>query len=232
MILVADSHLTDRHPRRDEFFAMLARIGETGEDLVLLGDILDLWLGAKRFETETGRRLLDWCRRELPRRRIGLLEGNHEFYVGAHHPDCFSFWSPREWREGELLLAHGDLVNRRDRGYRLLRLATKNPLSRLFFGYAPGGKRLVHAIKRKFEQAGRQRPKYLPEEAVREYAERWFARGVRRIFLGHFHCEYRYGRAGEGGGECLVAPSWQTTGMVVRYDPARNQADIIPWRDI
>ena len=134
--------------------------------------------------------------------------------------------------EGELLLAHGDLVNRRDRGYRLLRLATKNPLSRLFFGYAPGGKWLVHAIKRKFERAGRQRPKYLPEAAVREYAERWFARGVRRIFLGHFHCEYRYGRAGEGGGECLVAPAWQATGMVVRYDPARNRADIIPWRDI
>jgi len=232
MILVADSHLTDRHPRRDEFFAMLECIGRTDEDVVLLGDMLDLWVGPERFETETGRRLLEWCRGELPRRRVGLLEGNHEFFVGAHHADCFSFWSPGEWREGDLLFAHGDLVNRRDRGYRLLRLVTKNPLSRLFFGCVPGGRSLVHAIKRRLDQAGRQRPKHLPEEAVRAYADRWFAQGVRRIFLGHFHREYRYGYAGAGGGECLVVPSWQETGMVARHDSVRNHAEIVPWRDI
>jgi UDP-2,3-diacylglucosamine hydrolase len=229
MILVADSHLTDQHPKRDEFFAMLARIEQTEEDLVLLGDILDLWLGPKRFETESGKRLLDWCRRELPRRRIGLLEGNHEFYVGACHSDCFSFWSSREWREGELLLAHGDLVNRRDHGYRLLRLATKNPFSRLFFSLVPGGRSLVHAIKRKLDQAGKQRRKYLPEDAVHGYADRWFAQGVRRIFLGHFHGEHRYA---SNGGECLLVPSWQMSGKVMRYDRNRDHAELIPWQDI
>lgn len=230
MLLVADAHLTDHHPAREDFFAMLERIGRTDEDLVLLGDILDLWIGLPGHGTETGQCLLDWCRRERPRRRLGLVEGNHEFYVGASHPECFGFWSPREWREGGLLFAHGDLANRRDWGYRLLRLATKNPLARLFFSHAPGRVALARKIKRSLGEAGRLREKHLPEEAVRAYADRWFARGVRRLFLAHFHREYRY-QDGEGR-LCLLVPPWQGTGKLLRYDQASDHAEVIPWQDI
>lgn len=230
MILVADSHLTDHHPSVDDFFAMLGRIEQTDEDLVLLGDILDLWVGAPAHMTATGRRLLDWCRRERSHRRIGLLEGNHEFYVGPAYADCFSFWSHAEWREGDLLLAHGDLVNRRDHGYRLLRLATKNPLSRLVLGYGPGGRQLTQAIKHRLGEAGKVRKKFLPEAQVQAFAERWFAKGVRRIFLGHFHQDYRY--EGANGGVCQLVPSWQSSGQVARYDATSDRTEILPWQDL
>jgi UDP-2,3-diacylglucosamine hydrolase len=230
MILVADSHLTDDGPSAEEFLAMLVRIEQTTEDFVLLGDILDFWVGLPRFESRIGEHVLHWCSREIDRRQIGLLEGNHEFYVGACHRECFSFWSRRHWRDGELLLAHGDLVNRRDRGYRLLRLATKNPLSRFVFGTLPGGRRLARFIKHKLGEAGKVREKFLPEAAVKEFAEEWFAKGVRRIFLGHFHREYRY--EGTNGGVCELIPAWQGTGKVMRYDPDTDESELIHWQDL
>ncbi len=230
MIFVADSHLSDLHPSRDDFFAMLAQIEQTGEDVILLGDILDLWIGAPAFLNETSRRLLDWCRRERAHRRIGLLEGNHEFYVGRAYGDCFTFWARAERREGDLLFAHGDLVNQRDYTYRLLRLVTKNPLSRLFFGYLPGGRKAALAIKHKLGEAGKTRKKFLPEAAVQAFADRWFAQGVRRIFLGHFHQEHRY--EGANGGICQIVPSWQVSGQVVRYDEGADRIDVLPWQEL
>ena len=230
MILVADSHLTDQSPKLADFFAMLERIEQTTEDVVLLGDILDFWVGAPSFHSPASDRILHWCHREVDRRRIGLLEGNHEFYVGKCHPESFTFWSAKEWRDGELLLAHGDLVNRRDTGYRLLRLVTKNSLSRLCFGMLPGGRRLARFIKRKLGEAGKVRQKYLPEEEVQAFAERWFAKGVRRIFLGHFHQDYRY--EGTNGGICQLVPAWQGTGQVMRYDPETDQTELLPWQEL
>jgi UDP-2,3-diacylglucosamine hydrolase len=230
MILVADSHLVDHSPASEEFLAMLGRIEQTTEDLVLLGDILDFWVGLPRFRSDISDSLLHWCSRELDRRRVGLLEGNHEFFVGACHRKCFTFWSRKEWREDGLLLAHGDLVNRRDHGYRLLRMATKNPLSRFCFGSLPGGRRAARAIKHRLGEAGKVREKYLPEDEVKAFAERWFAKGVRRIFLGHFHRDYRY--EGENGGICQLVPSWQATGKVMHYDAATDTAELVHWQDL
>jgi len=230
MILIADSHLTEQSPCLDDFFAMLERIEQTGEDVVLLGDVLDFWVGVPSFHLPVAERLLAWCEQERARRRVGLLEGNHEFYVGRYHPDCFSFWSASEWREGDLLLAHGDRVNRRDVGSLVLRLLTKNPLSRFCFGTVPGGRRLAWEVKHRFGKLGEARAKYLPEAAVRHFAERRFAQGVRRIFLGHFHQAFRY--EGTNGGTCQLVPAWQSSGQIVHYDVQTDHAEMRHWREL
>ena len=57
MILIADAHTGKANV--GAFFEMLEAIADTGETVVFLGDIFDLWIGLPRYETDQHRRFLE-----------------------------------------------------------------------------------------------------------------------------------------------------------------------------
>lgn len=226
MILVSDAHVCGGLGNTETFFEMLNKFESNDEDLVFLGDIFDLWIGLPRYETDYQRKFAAWCEQQKVRRRIGFVEGNHEFYVVRQHHGSFSWSTTCGHREGQTLFVHGDLINRADKNYLRFRTLTKNPLVRTLFRYLPYGPRLAHKIKKDLKNTNHAFRISLPEAALCDYAEQMFANGIDRVMVGHFHQAWRY--EGTAGQYLQILPDWYSTGEVCRYDG--EQAEILPWK--
>jgi len=229
MIVIVDCHVSARNGTADEFHAMLERLAQSREDLVFLGDTFELWIALRAYEDELHRRFLAWCVRQKEERSVGFVEGNHEFFVAEERGGCFSWCVPEARQEpGGLLLVHGDLIDRRDRGYRLLRRVSKSRLMKLALRcFPPGGKALVALASRGLAFRGR---KALPEQELRRFAEATFARDARTILTGHFHRPYLYRRA---DGRCLhTVPAWRDSRAVVRLDSSSHEFTILRWQEV
>ena len=223
MILIADAHTGKANV--GAFFEMLEAIADTGETVVFLGDIFDLWIGLPRYETDQHRRFLEWCRRERDRRTIGFVEGNHEFFVVRHHANAFTWSNEIEYVDpAGHLFVHGDLIDRRDLGYRLYRAVVKNALAHVYLRAGPAAPALVRWIKRSLEREVCSKP--VPRIPMDRFAAHCSARGVRRVFCGHFHPDVD---AREVLDRCVViVPAWNTGGYIARLAPD-GSVRVGPW---
>ncbi len=134
-LFLADTHLSSGRDARGEWVAsLLAREAQGGEaSLFLLGDIFDAWCGAGGEKTLPKGPVLDgilaWGRRCGP---VHWLEGNHDFHLAGAFPESsgVTVWpGPMDTvLDGvSFHLAHGDEVNRQDRGYLWLRQVFRSP---------------------------------------------------------------------------------------------------------
>lgn len=231
MILIADCHASPLRGNEAEFLALLEAISATPQDVVFLGDILDLWIALPTYEQDLHRRFLDWCRSESRRRRVGFVEGNHEFFVARRHADAFSFCSPAEHVDDQgRLYVHGDTVNGADKAYRLFRMVVRSPLVRWAEEVTPGAPAIARFIKRHLNRRREAMPKVYPADQVEAYAHGWFGRGVRTLYLGHFH-EARQHETADGC-LCQVIPAWCGSGLVGVVSPGNPRATARHWRDL
>jgi UDP-2,3-diacylglucosamine pyrophosphatase LpxH len=231
MILIADCHASHQRGNEAEFLALLEAVAATSHDVVFLGDILDLWIALPQYEQDLHRRFLNWCRRESGRRTVGFVEGNHEFFVAHRHADAFSFCSPAEHVDGAgRLYVHGDAVNRADRGYLLFRAVTRSAFIRWAEQVTPGAPAIARFVKRHMNARREALPKVYPDAQVAAYAHAWHGRGVRTLYLGHFH-EARIGATADGD-LCQVLPAWCGSGLVGLVSPGCAQAQLVHWRTL
>lgn len=210
---------------------MLTALGKGPGDVVFMGDIFDLWIALPRYENEIHHRFLAWCRREKDRRRIGFVEGNHEFFVAQTHASAFTWCTQRAWwqnAEGHLF-CHGDRINRADRHYLTFRKTTKNPIAKGILSCLPSGPRLVDRIKRGLKGTNTVFRKHLPLDELQAFAEARFQEKAKRIFVGHFHRSYHY--RGIRGGALDTLPAWCSRGWVSVLRPAADELRKGPWQD-
>jgi UDP-2,3-diacylglucosamine pyrophosphatase LpxH len=213
-VLIADAHVSRSRGNADAFFRMLAALERGPGDVVFLGDIFDLWVALPRYEDDLHRAFLSWCRQQKMDRRVGFVEGNHEFFLAQTHAGAFTWCTQHAGQldaEG-LLFSHGDRINRRDRNYRLFRRLTKNPAAKMLMAALPFGPRLVHHIKLAMKGTNQQFRKNLPVNQLHQFAEACFAQGTTRIFMGHFHHGYHY--RGAQGGDLHTLPDWFSQGWI------------------
>lgn len=232
LVLVTDAHISEPQGNTKPFFEMLAVLGQGAGDVVFLGDIFDLWIALPRYEVAQHRRFLSWCRHQKARRRIGFVEGNHEFFLARRHGAAFTWCTPRAWwqdAEGNLF-CHGDRINRHDRRFRAFRRLTKNPFARILLHALPSGPRLVRHIKNRMKGTNRAFRKSLPLEQIRDFAERRFQDGASRVFLGHFHQAFHC--RGAHGGDLFSLPDWYSGGWISVLPGDRGDLRQGPWRDI
>jgi UDP-2,3-diacylglucosamine hydrolase len=232
MILIADCHASSRHGNEAEFAALLEHVARTTHDVVFLGDTLEFWIALPGYEEGLHGRFLDWCRRESTRRQVGFVEGNHEFFVAHRHAAAFSFCAADEYVDAAgRLFVHGDTINRADRSHRLLRCVVKSRPIRWAEQAVPGAPWVARVIKSHFE-ARRQNTmaKSYPEAQVQAYAQTWFARGVKAIYMGHFH-DSRVIETPDGR-LCQVVPTWCGTGLVGVLPENGGRAEVRHWREV
>lgn len=232
LVLVADAHVGQPQGNAGAFFAMLAALEQGPGDVVFLGDIFDLWIGLSRYEDALHRRFLSWCMRQRAQRRIGYVEGNHEFFVARGRGAAFTWCTPLAWRqdaEGNLF-CHGDQVNRHDRRYLAFRRLTKNPFARCLVQGLPMGPRLVQHVKQLMKRSNGAFRKALPFDQIRSFAERRFQEGAVRVFLGHFHQAFHY--RGKGGGDLYTLPDWYSGGGISVLPSDRGDLQQGSWPDI
>lgn len=218
--LLADLHLGQVEGDYARFADLGRQIVESGvEELVLAGDVFRTLVGLPRFWTASVRVALGLLA-DLRQRgvRVVWVEGNRDFFLHTKAMDPYRdrFVPSYGFVAGgrRFLVEHGDLINRRDRQYRLWRAVSKSPLA--FWGARLIPKGIAQAIvvktEKRLAKTNFSYRRLLPEEDLVREARRHFACGVDVVFWGHFH---RFWVFREGQRLAYVLPDWQEKGTVV-----------------
>ncbi len=218
MYIIADSHINSA--AAPAFFRMLEFLENSGENIVFLGDIFDLWIALPKYENNLHRRFLDWCEVQKKIHTIGLVEGNHEFFVAQEKKIYFTWITDAAFYENSsgFLFCHGDRINRKDRNYLRFRKLTKNILIKTLLRVIPFGPLIVEQIKRKIKNQKSQFRRHMPEDEIVHFADAQFRKGARIIFIGHFHQNGGYVYSPQKDQKLFVLPDWLSSREITYYD--------------
>jgi UDP-2,3-diacylglucosamine hydrolase len=217
--IVADAHLGGPGGGVAPLLAQLAEVGRRRpERLVLLGDLFQVWVGYRQYETPEIAALLD----AVGELRAGgvpvdYVEGNRDFFLarGRARQAFDSIGTELAFTTGGVryLAVHGDGLNDRDRQYLAWRWLSKSAASRLVIRHLP--RRIVGpfvaSTERKLTGTNFKHKARIPEEAIRRYGVRRLAQGHDVLLLGHFH-EPRTWKV--QGGEIRLLEAWFTSRRV------------------
>ncbi len=196
-VFVADAHLEKPEDLNYRLFLrFLEDLRGDARTLFLLGDIFEFWVGYQHVAFSSYVPVLEALRalRESGT-EIVYVEGNHDFHMGPWFVETLGC---RVLPDGgvihfdnrKIFIAHGDLANPRDTGYRFLRSLLRSVPLRLLFKIFPPDWTWAIAHwssdrSRNFHSAKQKR--WDTHSVVREYAEQFFAEGCDTVIMGHFH---------------------------------------------
>jgi UDP-2,3-diacylglucosamine hydrolase len=222
LAVVADAHLGGPGGEAGPLVEQVRALAREGvERLVLLGDLLQVWVGYPQYQTPESRALLDAVREIRGRGvRVDYIEGNRDFFLAAGPcREAFDSVGPEIAAIAggvRYLFVHGDGLNDRDRQYLAWRWLSKSRAVRTVIHWLP--KRavapFVHATERQLSGTNFKHKARIPEEAITRYAERRLAEGHDVLVLGHFHEPRRWPVA---GGEVLLLDAWFRSRRVERF---------------
>ena len=198
-IFIADAHL--RHPEDENYCRLLAFLGQlpgTADQLYILGDLFEFWIGYPRLEFPQYAPLIAALAR-LRDQGIQLVycEGNHDFNLGevftrdlratVHAGPVEQVIDGRR-----VYLCHGDQMNPRDYGYRLLRAALRSPPLRLLARRLPPALavRVAGMLDRTCGAPEPGKRRHDPRRIIREFASQRFVTGCDSVVTGHFHLPF------------------------------------------
>jgi UDP-2,3-diacylglucosamine pyrophosphatase LpxH len=222
LAVVADAHLGGPGGEPGPLVAQLAALpGEGVSRLVLLGDLLQVWVGYPQYETAESRALLEAVRALRARGlRVDYIEGNRDFFL-AEGPcrDAFDSVGAEVAAEAagvRYLFVHGDGVNDRDRQYLAWRRLSKSWAVRAVIRALPRRlvSPLVHGTERRLSDTNFEHKRRVPREAIVRFAERRLPEGHDVLVLGHFHEPDRFPVR---GGEVLLLDAWFRSRRVERF---------------
>jgi UDP-2,3-diacylglucosamine hydrolase len=239
---VSDLHVWGEEDPLYRSLLALVRAPRAGDVLVLAGDVFDLFIGDKEVFRGRYREFLAALREAGERGvRVHYVEGNHDFLlaralaglpsVEVHASEC-AF----EHHGKRFYVGHGDLVDRRDYGYRALRGFLRSPFIRAFVRVAPGG--WVDWIGRTGSERSRGGARERPAPAYsgerlarlralfRSYAEERLREGHDFVILGHCH-DLDEREASIGGRACHYANVGfpREHGVFLRWEPGRPRLE-------
>lgn len=196
-LFLADAHL--KHPADPNYRALLAfldhQLGRV-DTLVLLGDIFEFWVGYKSSVFAAYVPILAMLNRyKEAGTRLIFVEGNHDFLLGPYFHDHLAAQvlpdgGGVEMDGRRIFLAHGDLANPADRGYRLLRSVLRSRPLRLLIRILPPDLTWSIAMRasRRSRRSRNKKSRHWPaREILQSYARDLQASGYQTIVTGHFH---------------------------------------------
>ncbi|MBY0470489.1 UDP-2,3-diacylglucosamine diphosphatase [bacterium] len=204
VLVISDLHISGpADPLYTSLLTLLRDKAQSGDILILAGDIFDLFIGAKPIFLHRYSEFL----RELASagaRGVALhyIEGNHDFLIRRAfskipgmkiHPRKVTF----EAGGRRFYIAHGDTINKRDYGYHVLRGFFRSPLMKALVAVLPG-KWLDGIGKMSSDTSRGRKPVMLSESAhgsrlvelrklYRSYAAERVAEGYDFVVMGHCH---------------------------------------------
>lgn len=213
-LLLSDLHLpNEASPLRTAFARFLAGPAREADELYILGDLFEYWIGddvgLREYEAEAGE--LRTLRRHGV--RIFLMHGNRDFVVGHRFAQAAGVELIADPLKVDLagaptLLSHGDIFCTDDHAYQRWRRISRNKLGQAVFHLLPESQRL--RIAGSARSGSRNKPGAIMdvnEGAVREAFRR---HQVSRIIHGHTHrpAEHRYDIDGRTC-ERIVLADWR-----------------------
>lgn len=195
LLAISDLHLDPgSHHRTDLFLRFLSSALENVDEVIIVGDLFDLWFGKHPFEYQ--KPVLDRMR-ELSERGLVLhyVEGNRDFGIrhlsGSVFRDVWPEAFELTWSGRSLYLVHGDLINTKDLPYRIWRALTKNRLSLLLLDALPDSFLLKKSsnLEQQMRTTNLKHKSRYPEDECNRFCSEHFRRGADLIISGHFHVE-------------------------------------------
>lgn len=206
-LFIADAHLVD--PSDENYRRLLDFLEEeTGNvrTLYILGDIFEFWVGYQHSVFAPYVPFLALLRQLKERgTQIVYVEGNHDFHLGPYFEEVLGC---RILPDGGLVdidgkkvfIAHGDMINPADRGYRMLRRILRSRPFNLFKNLLPpdvAWKTARWASRQSQKGHDRKRVIWSPEALITAHAQRRFEEGCHAVVTGHFH--YPFIKESDGG---------------------------------
>jgi len=203
-IFVSDAHFTGRERGEMESFIRFMELErQRTSHVFILGDFFEFLFGFKKtvrrrsFPFKEYLPVLEHLR-ELNRDgvRMTYVEGNHDFCLDGFFSEYFGMHVEvdPEGREESIggrraYIAHGDLSNPKQQGYRIFRRFLKNRWSYGVIQWA--GPRLARNVARKLSEISYQKSHENalrgPPPAFRAFAHNKFMEGFDVVILGHSH---------------------------------------------
>ncbi len=196
-IFLADAHLTAPADRNYRCLLEFLR-SQQGRirTLFLLGDIFEFWIGYRHAVFAPYVPLLEGLRQiRAAGTEIVYVEGNHDFHLGPYFASTLGCRILPDGGTVELdgervYIAHGDLIDPEDKGYRLLRrLLRSRPLRWLAAVIPPdwawGIARWSSTLSRRGHSAKNRRR--IPEQLLEKHADKHFRDGCQAVVTAHFH---------------------------------------------
>jgi UDP-2,3-diacylglucosamine hydrolase len=195
--IVSDLHLNPGSETRNrKFVEFLESAHASKDEVIIAGDLFDLWLGWKpltfHFQNDILFRMNHLASSGL---KMDYIEGNRDFHVKEYEKSIFrrvyEKGSKREFGSRKIYIEHGDLINREDRPYRFFRAVTKNPFSFFLLGHLPSAISLplANRIERGLKGTNIKYKTKYPEEHCRKFCRERFESGSDIVIVGHFHEE-------------------------------------------
>ena len=223
-IFVADAHL--RKPGDRNYLTMLDFLEEQRgktDMLVLLGDIFEFWIG-KSTVIADHMPLIDALERMHQQgTKLVYVEGNHDFHLGPVFTErlacqVFPDGGSIELDGKKVYLAHGDLANPDDAGYRRLRSFFRSGLVRFLIRALPNV--LLQSIASRAgalskKSYGGQRDNWPAREILKPFAATLIAAGHQAVVTGHFHQPFHEKL---GDGELIALGDWITQFSYAVYE--------------
>jgi len=215
-IFLADAHL--RKPGDHNYRMMLdfldEQCGKT-DILVLLGDIFEFWIGKSTVLADHVPLVDALERLHQQGTKLVYVEGNHDFHLGpvfTRRLECqvFPDGGSIELDGKKIFLAHGDLANPNDLGYRRLRKFFRSSLVRILIRTLPNSLLLRIGARAGYESKknyGGERTRWPAREVLIPYAEAILATGQQAVVTGHFHQPFHEKL---GDGELIALGDWIT----------------------
>jgi UDP-2,3-diacylglucosamine hydrolase len=196
-VFIADAHL--RNPEDENYrklLLFLAGLTGTTDTLFILGDLFEFWIGYRRVPFSHYFPVMEQLRQLAGSgTRIVFFEGNHDFHMGPFFTETLKaavYRGPAIIDLGgkRVYLCHGDQINSKDIGYRLLRFIMHNPLSGALVPIIPPG--AVSALAVRMSRASKRSrqartTKWDCMTILKQFAAARFNEGCDIMITGHFH---------------------------------------------
>lgn len=195
-LFLADAHLLN--PEDSNYQRLLTflqdQVGQL-RTLVLLGDIFEFWIGYRHLVFSRYLPLLETLRKiRESGTEIVYVEGNHDFHLGPYFQETLGCRILADGGDLELdgvvfHLAHGDLVNPDDKGYRRLRAFFRSRLVQFLIKVVPPDLTwaIGRGLGRQSEKSHERKRAFNPESLLTKYAEKQLGGATRYVITGHFH---------------------------------------------
>ncbi len=245
LLIVSDLHVWgDDDPLYESLLRLLKNEATPGDTVVLAGDLFDLFVGNKRIFISRYRRFFEGLREAGQRGvHVHYIEGNHDFLIRKTFQKIPGLWvhsSDVQIETGgrRFFVSHGDLVDRKDYGYRALRGFFRSPVMRAFIWMMPGA--WIDWIGQTSSKRSRAKnpalPMQLPQERMdglrrvyRNYASAKFSEGFDFVVMGHCHDldEMRL-KVGEREGQYINVGYPRTHGSFLFWSPEQARIERRP----
>ncbi|MBV33183.1 MAG: UDP-2,3-diacylglucosamine diphosphatase [Porticoccaceae bacterium] len=222
ILCISDIHLSEARPSVTElFFKFLTREAEGVDELYILGDLFDSWIG-----DDENSQLAEDVKRNLARlsdtgTKLFLQHGNRDFLIGEKFlsrikATLLDDYHLIEYKDHRLLLTHGDLLCTDDVDYQNFRKKVRKPLCQWFILGLPLfiRKRLANYWRKQSSKANVKKPSDIMEVNLGAVASVMDCNAATLLVHGHTHRPGRHG-VDATEKERIVLGEWNAHGWAV-----------------